>query len=327
MGLKCIGKKLPDFLQPEESDKTPQRFMDECRFLSQKVRHPNIVQFLGVYDPEFRDQPESLQKFGYQLPILVLEYLPDNLTKCIAKNGILPDEISYSILRDVALGLAYLHGQTPPIVHRNISSNTILLTASMTAKTSDLGMAKIIGELAGHTETPGIPDFMPPEAMTMEPVYDAGIDKFSYGIVMIHILSGEWPRPHAAANYYRAQGNVRELVAVSEAERRRHFLDKIGDDHRLMGLVRRCIDNDHQSRPPTSEIVKEVKSLKPTVSLASRLELMKHVETGKTKLEELKEENIRLRNEVECLKSKATLSDISETPSQGKPGKRTSQGI
>ena len=133
IGLKCAGKKIHELLQEQGgASYTVRRFEKECRLLSQ-VCHPNVVQFLGVH----------FQK-GVQTPILVMEFLPTNLTSCIEQYGILPKEISYSILHDVALGLCYLHGQTPPIIHRDLSANNVLLTPNMTAKISDLGVARIL---------------------------------------------------------------------------------------------------------------------------------------------------------------------------------------
>ena len=106
MGLKCAGKKIHELLLRQgDTSYTVRRFKEECRLLSQ-VRHPNIVQFLGVYFQQ-----------GVQTPILVMEFLPNNLTSCIEQYGILPKEISYSILHDVALSLCYLHSQTPAIIH------------------------------------------------------------------------------------------------------------------------------------------------------------------------------------------------------------------
>ena len=101
LGLKCAGKKIHELLLREgDASYTVRRFEEECRLLSQ-VRHPNIVQFLGVYFQQ-----------GVRAPILVMEFLPSNLTSCIEQYGILPKEISYSILHDVALGLCYLHSRT-----------------------------------------------------------------------------------------------------------------------------------------------------------------------------------------------------------------------
>ena len=88
------------------------RFKDECRILSQ-VHHPNIVQFLGVFFQQ-----------GDHIPIIVMEFLPLNLDQCLEKHN-LPNEIQYSILHDVALGLHYLHSQQSPIVHRDLSSNNV----------------------------------------------------------------------------------------------------------------------------------------------------------------------------------------------------------
>ena len=150
MGLKCAGKKIHELLEQGDASYTVRRFEEECRLLSQ-VRHPSIVQFLGVCFQQ-----------GVRAPILVMEFLPTNLTSCIERYGILSKEISYSILHDVALGLCYLHSQTPPIIHRDLSSNNVLLTPNMTAKISDLGVARILNltplQVSRMTQTPGTPD-------------------------------------------------------------------------------------------------------------------------------------------------------------------------
>ena len=163
MGLKCAGKKLHDVLiRQGDTSYTVHRFKEEYRLLNH-VRHPNIIQFLGVHFCH-----------GDQIPILVMEFLPINLTSCIEQYGILPKEISYSILHEVALGLNYLHGQSPPIIHRDLSSNNVLLTPSMTAKISDLGVARILnltpGQFTHMTQTPGTPAYMPPEVMIANPM-------------------------------------------------------------------------------------------------------------------------------------------------------------
>ena len=49
MGLKCAGKKIHEaLLKQGDTSYTLCRFEEECRLLSQ-VRHPNIVQFIGVH--------------------------------------------------------------------------------------------------------------------------------------------------------------------------------------------------------------------------------------------------------------------------------------
>ena len=248
MGLKCTGKKIHKelYVMNVTPSYTVQRFEEECHLLS-RIRHPNIVQFLGVFFQQ-----------GDHIPILVMEFLPTNLTSCIEQYGILPKEISYSILHDVALGLCYLHSQIPPIIHRDLSSNNVLLTTNMTAKISDLGMARIINlsplQVSRMTQTPGTPHFMPPEVMIANPQYDSTIDIFSYGIMMIHMFSGRWPEPQNGQTRIEAG----KLIPVTEAERREVFLRAIGNDHTLMDLILRCINNDPQARPHASEAIDQL---------------------------------------------------------------------
>ena len=131
----------------------------------------------------------------------------------------------------MALGLCYLHSQNPPIIHRDLSSNTILLTPNMTAKISDLGVAKILNltplQMSRLTQTPGTPAYMPPEVMVANPRYNTSVDEFSYGILMIHIFSHKWPEPQIG-QVHTESGGV--MIPVSEAERCMEFLLAVGND-------------------------------------------------------------------------------------------------
>ena len=287
MGLKCAGKKIHEvLLEQGGANYSVRRFEEECRLLSQ-VRHPNIVQFLGVHFQQ-----------GVPTPILVMEFLPTNLTSCIEQYGVLPKEISYSILHDVALGLHYLHSQTPSIIHRDLSSNNVLLTPNMTAKISDLGVARILNltplQVSRMTQTPGTPAYMPPEVMIANPKYDTSVDEFSYGILMIHMFSGRWPEPQV--------GPIRtepgRLIPVSEAERREVFLQAIGNDHPLMDLILKCIDNHPQIRAHTSEIVERLAEmvLQFPASFANRLEMLRQIEHQEEEKQTLRSE---LENEIQ----------------------------
>ena len=275
MGLKCAGKKIHEVLLKQgDTSYCARRFEEECRLLSQ-VRHPNIVQFLGVYFQQ-----------GVRAPILVMEFLPTNFTSCIEQYGILLKEISYSILHDVALGLCYLHSQYPPIIHRDLSSNNVLLTPNMTAKISDLGVARILNltplQVSRMTQTPGTPAYMPPEVMVANPKYDTSVDEFSYGIMMIHMFSGQWPEPQVGP--IRIEGG--KLIPVTEAERRELFLKAIEDGHPLMDLIHRCINNDPQLRPHAGEIIGQVSRVASQfpASFANRLEMLRQIKAdGKEK--------------------------------------------
>ena len=302
MGLKCAGKKIHEMLLRQGDDTyTVRRFEGECRLLSQ-VRHPNIVQFLGVCFKE-----------GLHAPVLVMEFLPANLTTCIEQYGIIPRNVSYSILHDVALGLCYLHSQTPPIIHRDLSSNNVLLTSSMTAKISDLGVARILNltplQVSHMTQTPGTPAYMPPEVMVANPKYDTSVDTFSYGIMMIHAFSGMWPEPQVGPNRTEPDGR---LIPVSEAERREEFLRAIGNDHPLMDLVLNCISNHPQARAQASDIVERLAGmvLQFPASFANRLDMLRHIDAVDSQKQTLRQEVEQLNVQVE--ESRKVVSSLRE---------------
>ena len=291
-GLKCAGKKLYPVLYEQGVGETVRRFEEECRLLA-GMRHPNIVQFIGVYFEE-----------SSRVPILVMEFLPTTLAKCIDRYGVLPEEISYSILHDVALGLYHLHSQTPPIVHRDLSANNVLLTPNMTGKISDLGVAKILNltpqQMSRITQTPGTPAYMPPEAMRANPRYDTRIDEFSYGILMIHVLCGRWPLPLCEPVRLDPR-NPDQLVPASEADRREEYLQGIGNTHPLMDLILRCISNNPARRASAEEIVPRMSdmTLQFPPSFANRVEMLQRIETEAGEKQTLTTENQRLVAEAE----------------------------
>ena len=241
-GLKCVGKKLHRVLYETASLRAKaavlDRFVQECELLSQ-LHHPHIVQFLGVWFEQ-----------GCELPVLVMEHLHTTLSACLKKYSVLPEEISYGILRDVALGLRYLHERSPPIIHRDLSANNVLLTSDMKAKISDMGVAKILNMTPAQasratklffTSAPGTVCYMPPEAIAGVLQYTTTLDTYSYGVLIIHVLCAKWPVPSDA--FCDDPNNSGELMPVKEIDRRAAYLQTIGSEHPLMALIRRCLSN------------------------------------------------------------------------------------
>ena len=285
------------------------RFATECELLGQ-LHHPHIVQFLGV-------RVEA----GSELPELVMEYLPTTLRRCLDTHGALPAEIGGAILLEVALGLRYLHEFSPPIIHRDLSSNNVLLTTSMTAKISDLGVAKILDMSPGRaaqmtqTQAPGTPAFMPPEAMPARPKYSSKVDMFSFGVLVAHTLSGEWPTPSGV--YAEDPRQPGRMIPVTEFERRRESIDRISKGHPLLGLIEQCLSNVASHRPDAAEVVLQLLAERDRVppSTENRLELLQQVQSQRAELQQCSREAVEaLRREVETLKREVeTLIGTIET--------------
>ena len=235
-----------------------------------------------------------------------MEYLPTTLRRCLDTHGALPAEIGDGILLEVALGLRYLHEFSPPIVHRDLSSNNVLLTTSMTAKISDLGVAKILdvspGRAAQMTQTrvPGTPAFMPPEAMLDRPKYTSKVDIFSFGVLVVHTLSGEWPTPSGV--YAEDPRDPNKTIPVNEFERRRRFIDRIREGHPLLGLIEQCLSNVASRRPDAAEVVRQLQAehVRVPPRPENRLELLQQVQSLRAGAQHSSREEIEaLRREIE----------------------------
>ena len=254
----CAAKEIHSILIEDvgevERRQTIESFLQECRQCSM-FRHPNVIQFLGVYYPSEAGGANS----SMQLPVMVMEMMADSLTSFVDKHKKIPVYIKYSIVHDVSLGLCYLHNHDPPIVHRDLSPNNVLLTAHHVAKISDLGVAKVIkaDSRTTMTKVPGTVDFMPPETLARSPVYGPPMDVFSFAGIVLHIFNQQWPSPTEAIQF---DSKTRKMVALSEVERRQQYLNKmIGEAEMLRPLVEECLDYDPTVRPTITTICETIR--------------------------------------------------------------------
>ena len=245
-GRRCAAKKLhgafvAQDVPPKEKSAITERFEMECRRVLY-LSHPNIIEMIGIHFDR-----------ATRLPTLVMELMDTSLCKYLENNAESSVALStkYSILHDVASGLVYLHSLPPPlgsIVHRDLTTNNILPAVSrgMVTKIADLGQAKIDSKYATRqqqlSKVPGNDDHMPPEAWLNNPVYDASLDVFSFGVVMLHTLTHEWPKP---LGRFKTSTTVR-----LEVDRRKDYLDKISSSS-LKPLVVQCLSQEPGERPNT----------------------------------------------------------------------------
>ena len=275
--MGAAAKTIYDFLQEgddataAELPKAVTEFVRECQLMS-TLRHPNIVQFLGVaFFPNFR------------LPALVMERLLTSLHDLLAPDTPPPTgtvtslsffsmALKCSVLHNVACGLAYLHERSPPVIHRDLSARNVLLDSEMVAKIADLGMARIVPRVraaATMTKGPGASVYMPPEASapaksnTQMSKYDASIDVFSLGVVTIFTIGGVFPCDPLEPNY--EDENTGLLLGRTELQRRSEYMRYVNEqlracgqlrgDHPLIQLIQQCLQNKSSKRPGIHEVL------------------------------------------------------------------------
>ena len=271
------AKKIHDIFQDrseipdDDISKASTQFVKECQLMS-TLRHPNIVQFLGVCFFE-----------GSRLPALVMERLLTSLHDLLAPESRTPlgtpPPLSFfklgikcSVLHNVASGLDYLHHQAPPIIHRDLSARNILLNSRLVGKLADLGVARIVPRMrdaATMTKAPGASVYMPPEAIAPsasnaeKSKYDASIDVFSLGVVTIFTVGETFPSDPLAPTYIDEDSGV--LIARTELQRRSEYMQNVNTqlrahgqfrgDHPLIRLIQQCLHNSARKRPNISEVL------------------------------------------------------------------------
>ena len=313
-GTVCAAKRLHEILLEDQSTggvaKLIGNFEAECLTWS-KLRHPGVVQFLGVH-----------MERTPRLPVLVMEKMDTSLRTYLEDHSKeeFPLHQKAFVLRQVTQALAYLHSQNPPLVHHDLSPNNVLLNVvSFVTKVSDFGMSRAISPsaLSRKSSIKGTLAFMAPEALHDPPQYNEKLDVFSFGNVIISTLIHEWPNP-GPPNQYRGD----QLVALSELQRREHYVVKLTarEKQLFLPIVRQCLENRPDKRPSSVMLVQELRHIESTFPsddhvaasiehlqqqlLAKEDECRQKDEVIKGSNEVLKEKNEVIREKEKMLKKK-----------------------
>ena len=299
VGTICAAKTLHpiffEFASQQAQDKLIKSFAEECLTWS-SLRHPGVVQFLGVYSD-----------IASRLPILVMEKMDTSLRTYFENHS--KENFSLHlkayVLRQVSQALAYLHSQSPPLVHHDLNPNNVLLNAaSFVTKLSDFGMSRAIdpSSLTRKSSVKGTPAFMAPEALLDPPQYDEKLDVFSYGNVIISTITHEWPNPGPPN---RSEGD--QLVALNELQRRQRYVEMFTPQEKLfLPTVCRCLENRPDKRPSSAVLVQDLRCMESSLPSGSHVAapIEQLAQQLSAKEEECREKNMELLIRAEALKEK-----------------------
>ncbi|KAK4714534.1 hypothetical protein R3W88_020441 [Solanum pinnatisectum] len=180
-GTKVAVKKLGEELFTDE-DKV-KAFGDELALL-QKIRHPNVVQFLGAVT-----QSSPM--------MIITEYLPkEDLRAFLKRKGALKPIMAVKFALDIARGINYLHEHKPEaIIHRDLEPENILRDDSGLLKVADFGLSKLMKFTKTVKEDRPLARqedswrYVAPEVLKHEE-YDTKVDVFSFALILQEMIEG-----------------------------------------------------------------------------------------------------------------------------------------
>ncbi|KAK6119098.1 hypothetical protein DH2020_047141 [Rehmannia glutinosa] len=232
-------------------------FKTEIELLS-RVHHKNVVSLVGFCFEQ-----------GEQL--LVYEYIANGTLKdsLSGRTGIRLDWMRrLRIALGAARGLQYLHDlANPPIIHRDIKSNNILLDERLNAKVADFGLSKPMGDSErGHvtTQVKGTMGYLDPEYYMTQQLTEKS-DVYSFGVLLLELLTARSP-------IEKGKYIVREVKQVMDTTKDMYNLQSILDPivassmssrsvEIFVDLSLRCVQELGANRPTMSEVVKEIENI------------------------------------------------------------------
>ncbi|OQS03669.1 kinase [Thraustotheca clavata] len=180
------------------------------------LHHPNIVQLMGAS----WDSNETL--------CMVTESLArGNLAALLDST----QELTHATPR----GMAYLHGQNPRVLHRDLKGANIHITEEINDPMSLLGS----------------PAWTAPEILRGESTYTGNVDVYSFSMVMVEIMNRKQPYKEVP----RPQKRLSLVKKIAHEGLRPTILSEESWPKELVQLVKTCWSHEPTERPTFKEII------------------------------------------------------------------------
>lgn len=190
------------------------RFVKEADLLA-SLRHPKVVRLFGHFFEDHR---------GY----LILEHAQGvSLRELVTKEGPLDPERVRQLALEMCEILSYLHGQQPPVVHRDFTPDNLIVSPKHELTLVDFQVAQqqqasVTGVVVGKQS------YIPLEQLRGQA--NPASDIYAMGATLYYLLTGQDPEPVARSNPTTVAENISpalcELVeALTEVEEEKRLTD------------------------------------------------------------------------------------------------------
>ncbi|KAE8732467.1 Receptor-like protein kinase 2 [Hibiscus syriacus] len=222
------------------------------------IRHKNIVRFLGCC-------------WNRSTRLLMYDYMPNGSLGSLLHErtgNALEWELRYQILLGSAQGLAYLHHDcVPPIVHRDIKANNILIGLEFEPYIADFGLAKLVddGDFARSSNTvAGSYGYIAPEYGYMMKITEKS-DVYSFGVVLLEVLTGKQPIDPTIPDGLHIVDWVRQNrggIEVLDPSLLYRPQSEIEEMMQALGVALLCVNSCPDERPNMKDVAAMLKEIK-----------------------------------------------------------------
>ncbi|CAN7115354.1 unnamed protein product [Brassica rapa subsp. narinosa] len=225
--------------------------------LFEKVRHPNVVQFVGAvtqnvpmmivseYHPK-GDLGSYLQKKGRLSPSKVLRFALD-----IARHVLFFCKIVFQIL----MGMNYLHECKPePVIHCDLKPKNIMLDNGGLLKVAGFGLISFEklssdkSKVLNHGAHIDLSNYCVAPEVYRDEIFDRSADSYSFGVVLYEMIEGVQPfhpkPPEEAVKLMCLEGRRPSFKAKTKS-----------CPEEMRELIEECWDVKAVVRPTFSEII------------------------------------------------------------------------
>ena len=179
-----------------------------------------------------------------QMPYLVMPFCNNgSSTKLIAK---ISEKEVWQFLHDISSGLAYLHSQTPPVIHQDIKPDNVLIDSNGNFLITDFGIStKVRNTLRksmaqSSTSGGGTRAYMGPERFGKEPLPIKASDVWALGAAVYELITGDVPFGEHGGVIQKSGAEIPDIKGSWSAD--------------LKKLIRLCLNQEPWDRPTAETI-------------------------------------------------------------------------